>query len=205
MKEIKIGKQIWMGENLNVDKFRNGDDMLYAQNSDQWKQAIADCKAAWCYYDFDQKNGEIYGKLYNGFAVLDARSLAPEGWKIPSDKEWAILIKKLGGYKKAGSILKSTDRWITPDKIQFPYLPEDSYGKPANGSDDKGFKALPSGKINYKGEFSYLGHFATWWSDTIVFGDNIMYHQIGYYGSADVERTNAFKSDGFAVRCLKIE
>ena len=25
IKEVKIGDQIWMGTNLNVDKFRNGD------------------------------------------------------------------------------------------------------------------------------------------------------------------------------------
>ena len=36
-------------------------------------------------YDDDPANSEIYGKLYNWFAVNDNRGVCPEGFRIPSD------------------------------------------------------------------------------------------------------------------------
>ena len=33
----------------------------------------------------------MYGKLYNQYAVLDPRGLAPEGWRIPSNADWNTL------------------------------------------------------------------------------------------------------------------
>ena len=39
-KEIKIGKQIWMTENLSVDKFSNGDPIPQAKTFEQYKKLI---------------------------------------------------------------------------------------------------------------------------------------------------------------------
>ena len=36
----------------------------------------------------------IYGALYNGFSVIDSRSIAPEEWHVPTDNEWTILTDK---------------------------------------------------------------------------------------------------------------
>jgi uncharacterized protein (TIGR02145 family) len=52
---------------------------------------------AWCYYENDAKNGVKYGKLYNWYAVNDARGLAPAGWHVPTDYEWEVLSTFLGG------------------------------------------------------------------------------------------------------------
>jgi len=84
MKEIQIGTQIWMEENLNLEKFRNGESIPKITTEKDWKDAGFDKKPAWCYYNFDQMNGSTYGKLYNWWAVNDSRGLAPEGWHIPS-------------------------------------------------------------------------------------------------------------------------
>ena len=37
--KITIGKQVWMVENLNVDKFRNGDSIQEVKTKDEWKKA----------------------------------------------------------------------------------------------------------------------------------------------------------------------
>ncbi len=79
MKEIKIGDQIWSTENLNVDKFRNGDPIPLVKTEDDWEKACDNKEPAWCYYDSDPANGEKYGALYNWYAVIDPRGLAPEG------------------------------------------------------------------------------------------------------------------------------
>jgi hypothetical protein len=52
-----------MKENLNTDKFRNGDIILEVKTADEWKKAIEEKKPAWCYFNFDPANGAIYGKL----------------------------------------------------------------------------------------------------------------------------------------------
>ena len=53
-------------------------------------------------------NGEIYGKLYNWYAVNDPIGLAPIGWHIPTDLEWATLSTKLGGVSIAGGKMKTS-------------------------------------------------------------------------------------------------
>ena len=55
MKEVEIGKQIWMAENLNVDKFRNGDSIPQAITDEEWVIAANNEKPAWCYYNNDPK------------------------------------------------------------------------------------------------------------------------------------------------------
>ena len=94
-KEVTIGKQVWMVENLNIDKFRNGDLIPQAITNEEWKKAGKNKQPAWCYYDNNQKNGAKYGKLYNWYAVNDSRDMAPKDWHIPSDAEWTEIQKQL--------------------------------------------------------------------------------------------------------------
>jgi len=48
MEEVKIWDQIWMAENLNVDKFRNGDPIPHAETEQQWEEAGENGTSAWC-------------------------------------------------------------------------------------------------------------------------------------------------------------
>ena len=88
-------------ENLNVDKFRNGDIIPEAKTNAEWSDANTNKTPAWCYYDNDPTNGEKHGKLYNWYAVNDSRGLAPTGYKIPTIKELMELEFKglTGGYR----------------------------------------------------------------------------------------------------------
>ena len=105
-------KQVWMSENLDTDKFRNGDIIFYAKDWMEWVQAREEKKPAWSYYDFNESNSSC-GKFYNYFAVIDSRGLAPRGWKIPTSKnfydiehnnEQILLAKKLNA-KPCGCII----------------------------------------------------------------------------------------------------
>src|SRR5690606_12148353 len=75
---VKIGTQVWSSKNLDVTHFRNGDPIFEANTFEKWEQANIEGRPAWCYYENDPKNGELYGKLYNYWAVSDKRGLAPE-------------------------------------------------------------------------------------------------------------------------------
>jgi uncharacterized protein (TIGR02145 family) len=94
---VRISEQVWMVENLKVSTFRNGDVIPEAKSREEWKIAGTEREPAWCYYDNDPANDDNYGKLYNWYAVNDPRGIAPEGWNVPSDDEWQLLIDYLGG------------------------------------------------------------------------------------------------------------
>lgn len=93
---VTIGEQVWMSENLNVTTFRNGDPIIEAKSKDDMVKFTGNKTPAWCYYNFNPENGKKYGKLYNKYAVIDPRGLAPKGWIVPEKGDIEILAKELG-------------------------------------------------------------------------------------------------------------
>lgn len=180
-KTVKIGDQWWMAENLRVTTYRNGESVYKVVDGYEWSiLKDKNISAAHCANENDEANADIYGYLYNGYAVNDSRNIAPQGWHIPSDKEWEELAKYIsddnGGYSKleedwsdVGLHLKSTSGW--------------KYN--GNGTDDYGFKGLPAGYrgIN-NGRFDSPGS-KTWfwstgkgeyaWARTLWSNKNILY------------------------------
>ena len=73
--------------NLDVTTFRNLDPIMEAKTDEEWIRAGEQGIPAWCYYDNDPANNELFGKLYNWHAVNDKRGLAPEGYRVPTIKE----------------------------------------------------------------------------------------------------------------------
>jgi uncharacterized protein (TIGR02145 family) len=96
LKSVKIGAQTWTTENLNVSTFRNGEAIPEAKTKNEWELAAEKKQPAWCYYNFDSKKGEKYGKLFNWYAVNDSRGLAPNGWHVASDEDWIKLETFIG-------------------------------------------------------------------------------------------------------------
>jgi uncharacterized protein (TIGR02145 family) len=186
--EVKIGKQIWMTENLNVDKFRNGNPIPEAKTDEEWKKAGENKQAAWCYYENDSKNGKKYGKLYNWYAVNDPRGLAPHGWHIPTDREWTLLIKYLGGESVAGGKMKSsgTQYWFSPN---------------SGATNQSGFSGLPGGYRSSTGIFEYI-YYGFWWSSSELDEASAWYRNLNY-DISEVYRDNLGKTMGLSVRCIK--
>lgn len=184
--EVKIGKQIWMTENLNVDKFRNGDLIQHAKTTDEWEKAAKEGKAAWCYYDNDSINGIKYGKLYNWYAVNDPRGLLPDGWHVPSDKEWKKLVKSLGGDDIAGAKMKSKNGWK----------------QNGNGTNESGFDGLPGGVIVPFGEFRFITQGGGWWSSSENDTEQAWFRGLDFDTSV-LGRTNHSKGLGLSVRGVK--
>jgi uncharacterized protein (TIGR02145 family) len=189
-KEVKIGKQVWMLENLNVEQFKNGSPILEAKTADDWKRAGENGTPAWCYYNNDPANAVGYGKLYNWYAVTDPRGLAPEGWKIPSVKEWNSLVNNAGGEDKAGKSLKSTAYWAA--------LGATSGG----GTNESGFDGLPGGYRDGSGGFSSIAKTGCWWGageySKILGNAAVVYYENDRVGGRII-----FKTCGYSVRCIK--
>lgn len=184
--EATIGTQIWMSENLNVDKFRNGDPILEVKTNEEWVNAAENKQPAWCYYDNDPANDKKYGKIYNWYAVNDSRGLAPAGWHIPSDEEWTQLTNHLSGEREAGSKMKSTSGWALN----------------GNGTNSSGFSGLPGGLRTNMGAFGYIGNTGTWWSSSEKTFSNAWLRSMNCY-SGKVEKSWMQKNGGAYVRCIK--
>jgi uncharacterized protein (TIGR02145 family) len=207
---VKIGNQVWMTGNLNVDKFRNGDPIPEAKTREEWIRAGKNKQPVWSQpnispqfissldFDYDPiKWGEKYGKYYNWYAVNDPRGLAPVGWHVASDSEWIELTNYLGGETEAGQKMKSTNEWGYPDDMD---------------TNQSGFSGLPGGTIDQKGQL-YWGD-GEWWTSSdynncsICLEEEIPYlaphHGLGtYYGGNEIRRSHYRKEAGLYVRCIK--
>lgn len=202
IEEVKIGTQVWMKKNLNVDKFRNGDPIPEAKTDQEWTRAGKNKQPAWCYYHNDSRNGDTFGKLYNWYAVNDPRGLAPEGWHIPSEKEWIKLVDYLGGADVAGNKLKSTNIWlVSAEDLGIE-----------QGTDESGFSGLPAGSrvvYDYPPEggrvvFDYSFHdlyiHCVWWSSTEFDATDAWF--INLFNNVGTG-LKVNKECGFSVRCLR--
>jgi uncharacterized protein (TIGR02145 family) len=188
--EVTIGNQVWMTENLNVANFRNGDPIPHARTEKDWLNAAVEKEPAWCYYNNDPANSERYGKLYNWYAVIDTRGLAPDGWKIPTDEDWFKLTDFLSGEAVAGKRMRFTDFW------------EDCDGESSNGTNESGFSGLPGGfRLDNGDSFGLIGTSAFWWSSTEASDYISMCLYLDCMDNLSLKEM--MQGSGFSVRCLR--
>ena len=77
-----------MSENLKTSRYRNGGYIPYVLGNDSWRwQTIG----AWSYYNHNEANNSIFGKLYNWYTT-QGDTLCPIGWGVPTSAEWLTLI-----------------------------------------------------------------------------------------------------------------
>lgn len=196
-KTVKLGNQLWMVENLNVSKYRNGDPIPEIRDDDKWGETDI---GAWCCYNNENENEERFGKLYNWYTVNDPRGLAPEGWHIPSDSEWKELEVYLGMSQK--EIDKTGWRGMNEGcKLKEKGT---SHWKPPNdcATNKSGFTGLPGGYRDVSGEFLINGFSGYWWSSSEQETYFAWYRTL-YYTSDKIHRTSGYAGDGFSVRCIQ--
>ncbi|MBM2817042.1 MAG: hypothetical protein HW421_3804 [Ignavibacteria bacterium] len=188
---LTIGSQVWMLKNLNVDYYINGDSIPEVRDSIQWGDSIQRRKlkiGAWCYNKNDREIGQIYGKLYNWYAVNDPRGLAPPGWHVASDSDWIILTNYLGEISLVGGKLKETGttHWNSPN---------------AGATNESGFSALPGGYRNSNGPFNTYGRYIYLWSSTEN-NSRSAWNREMLHDYPVIGRVSFVKEFGFSVRCV---
>jgi uncharacterized protein (TIGR02145 family) len=157
-KTVKIDRQSWQAQNLNVQRFKNGDNIRLVKSAAEWAEAAINKEPACCYFAFQRKYGKKYGKLYNWYAVNDKRGLAPESWHIPTLKEIEQLSNFLGN--EAEIKLKSKKNWYFDNSnTTMKYLCIENQGK-----DLFGFNAKAGGYVDSTGNFQILNNFGYWWT-----------------------------------------
>lgn len=97
------------GRNLRVTSFN--DQTPVDENHDAW---IALEVPVYTWYENDDTHTEPYSALYNWY-VVETGNICPQGWRVPTDADWADLADFLGGSDVAGGKLKSTQLWDAPN------------------------------------------------------------------------------------------
>lgn len=159
---IAIGEQDWMAENLR-----------YETTSGSW------------FFGNDTSNA-FYGRLYNWWAALEG---CPDGWHLPSEKEWQILREFLGGSDVAGGKMKErgTSHWTYPNE---------------GATNESGFTALPAGYRNTNPYFVGLGGTTGYWSSTVV-GANYAVIPVLLNNRASLGVFTPSRNFGYSVRYIR--
>ncbi len=185
---VSIGNQCWMKENLKTTRYKNGATIPSTLNNSQWNSTTS---GACTDYNYNISNSEIYGKLYNWYAVADSRGLCPTGWHVPSESEWTTMENYLGGSTIAGGAMKeiSTIHWASPN---------------TGATNSSGFNGLPGGKRDPNGTFSTINKYGYWYSSTqSSIQTTVAYSHYLDYLSSDLNNYNNIKTFGFSVRCVR--
>lgn len=193
---VEIGTQFWMAENLKTTKYSDGTNIPLVNNLTAWA-ALTPTDKAYCWYNDNISNKDIYGGLYtwaaamNGAESSDAspsqvQGACPTGWHLPSIAEWGTLRTYLGNSQTASRRLQEagTAHWINPDPMV---------------TNKSGFTGLPGGTRHPNGSFMYIGGKGSWWSTSVIPVSNA----IAFYIPFASEGIDYFgRSNGFSVRCL---
>ena len=193
---VIIGSQQWIIENLRTTRYRDNTLIPNLTADGDW---IADAIGAYCWYDNDIGNRDVYGALYNWHSVNNPRGLAyferggvmEEGWRIPSVADWNTLFTTIGGLAVAGGRLKEvgTTHWLPPN---------------IGATDEYGFRGRGAGQRWYDtGAFTLLMMDLQFWASNEASETEAPIFDI-FYGDIVVDyNPGVNKNFGFSVRCVR--
>ena len=199
---VAIGDQCWFQQNLRNDHYANGDAIPGELSNSDWSNTTS---GAQDYYQNNTDHLNDYGRLYNWYAVDDARGLCPSGWHVPTDEEFQVLEAHLGtpeseldnwGWRgfaqNVGGQLKATGT---------EFWNSDNGGQNTNSS---GFTALGAGYRTFDGGFSNWRISGFFWSASPHhgYGGNAI-SCILNHDATGVYRSSSDRRGGFSVRCVR--
>jgi uncharacterized protein (TIGR02145 family) len=137
-----------------------------------------------CYNNQDS-NCAIYGRLYDWATAMTA---CPEGWHLPSDAEWDVLVNSVGGSSTAGKHLKAMNGW----------------NDNGNGLDTYSFAALPGGyQFFANGGFDLVGTTGVWWSARSGAPDEAYSRNMSNRNENVAWNSNTEKGSLLSARCIQ--
>ncbi len=181
---VTIGTQVWMKYNLDVTKYQNGDAIEGADIAFNRTTTTQ----AWCYYDHNSSFNATYGKLYNGYAVNDARNICPVGFRVPTQADFNTLASYIGGSANGGKLKETgTTHWYTPN---------------TSATNTTLFTALPGGYMGNANSSSYMNYWSYFWTSTPTGGGTNYLRNLVYNSGSFTESTIFTLDGGASVRCI---
>ena len=226
---VQIGEQCWFSENLRTTTYADGTPIPAGLSNTEWSTTTDGAMAVYgqdgspC-SDYegscdDAISLERYGRLYNWYAVDDARGLCPTGWSVPSDDDWKALEISIGmspaDADDTATILDgpalqrgTNEGFKLKTDGQYPTVGFTLSNGWSNGSDEFGFAAMPGGRtenltFENTGEFVSAGSYAGFWTSTAS-GEAAWRREL-YSGFSTIFRRDDIhlEQTGMSVRCFR--
>jgi len=201
---VLIGSQCWLASNLKTTTYADSTPIPNITSGVSWDNLGY---GAYVWYNNDAGWKDLYGALYNWYAVDFPNGLCPEGWHVPTNEEWNILSDYIGGTGSThGDELKSCRQIGSPmfggcNTYEHPRWRY--YDRLIYGTDDYGFSGLPAGYRYSYGPFAFLGRYVFFWSSTESSASTAWYRGLYYDNSQVIQGSTFSKRNGFSVRCLR--
>lgn len=176
---VIIGKKAWMAENLRYNDHK----------SECYNSSTNNCEMYGRYYTWSQALG-IDANCDNKECTLKkglSRGVCPEGWHIPSLKEWeklTIYVERKAGLN-AATVLKSDFGW-----------------KSKPGSNESKFNVLPAGYRFQSGNFQGKGSIARFWTTDEINGYQAYSAELQDKSTRAFVRREDYKANELNVRCV---
>jgi len=179
---VTIKGRSWIGANLRVTHFNNGDPIPLVTSPTEWQKLTT---PAYCYVNNSSGNTNSYGLLYNFYAAFDPRGIAPKGFKNVS---YNIYFTMLNNTSDGGTI-KTTNLWKAPN---------------TGATNSTGFSAPGTGYRDSAGVYLYFNERSYFW-DVDNPPSTFSYVAWLEYNSADFTANfnTLDKRSGLCVRCWK--
>ena len=95
---VQIGAQCWFAENLRAENYTNEDVIPDGLSNPEWVSTTTGARSFYgedgndCNSDCDEAlNLAMYGRMYNGYAIMDERGVCPQSWSVGTDADWKEL------------------------------------------------------------------------------------------------------------------
>lgn len=186
---VRIGDQLWMAENLHTTKGSDG-TQITKLNLGTTSHSPG---MYWHGNDPNSENSKKYGPVYN-WATISKCNVCPDGWKIASQDEWNLVLRKWYNDPKAGGA-------GAPGLTYAGYqLREAGSIWPHNGkaTNSTGFSARPGGWV-WDGKYYALGSGTAWWAER---NHQPLFVKI-WNGDGGIWSGLASANDIMYVRCMK--
>jgi len=197
---VRIGAQVWMAENLRTTHYMDGSPIPDVIDDVEWSKLDDDQTGAYCAYENDPENAEIFGYLYNWYAVEDPRELAPPGWHVPIFDEWTALVISLGVHPDSVFFRNIMGQDEASQLICCPELWQNGVLTSGPNPCSSGFDALPAGVRSSSGWFGGLLETTLFWSISGYSSINCFELHKGHQW---IERASVRRKSGCSVRCVK--
>jgi len=127
-----------------------------------------------------------FGRLINGYAIMDSRNIAPAGWHIPSNVEWSTLFTTIS--PSGGGKIKEMGytHWLSPN---------------TGATNMYGFNCVGAGFRKEIYDFLLLRFDCWFWSSTWVSGYNQAF--VISFNSDLPAVGNLIYTSGGSLRCIK--
>ena len=182
--------QCWFQDNLRTLQYSNGDSLTVLDNTSPGEDLTVVTEGAAFISNLIENevlSVNALGRMYNWFAVADARNLCPSGWHVPVNAEWETLSNAIsqGTFDQVELLVDGT-----------------YYGNGELPFSNDGFLFTPTGLFTSNiSVATYFG--AIYWSATSLGGNATMALEV--YASSNFMNVYPFQAEifnGTGVRCV---